>query len=204
MSLRVESLDAEAICAALAGRLIGNEVLVLEETTSTNDFVARLAAEHAEGLVVIAEQQTAGRGQYGRRWESAPGTGLWLSILLRPSIDVAESSRLTDLLARAISETITAKIGLSAAIKPPNDVYVDGRKVAGVLVEMRVETSGGYCAVAGLGINVNHSADDFPVELQKTAGSLALAAGRPVDRAAFTIALLQTLDDDYRGFLRAR
>lgn len=204
MSPRVDSLDAEAICAALAGRLIGNEVLVLEETTSTNDFVAQLAPQHAEGLVVVAERQTAGRGQYGRRWESTRGKGLWLSILLRPGIPVAESSRLTDLLARAISETITAKIGLSAAIKPPNDVYVDGRKVAGVLVEMRVETSGGYCAVAGLGINVNHSAHDFPVELQKSAGSLAMAAGRPVDRAAFTSALLQTLDDDYRGFLRAR
>ncbi|MBA2272008.1 MAG: biotin--[acetyl-CoA-carboxylase] ligase [Chthoniobacterales bacterium] len=204
MSPRVDSLDAEAICAALAGRLIGKEVLVLEETTSTNDFVAQLAPQHAEGLVVVAERQTAGRGQYGRRWESTRGKGLWLSILLRPGISVAESSRLTDLLAREISETITAKIGLSAAIKPPNDVYVDGRKVAGVLVEMRVETSGGYCAVAGLGINVNHSANDFPVELQKTAGSLAMAAGQPVDRAAFTIALLQTLDDAYRGFLRAR
>ncbi len=204
MSPRVDSLDAEAICAALAGRLIGKEVLVLEETTSTNDFVAQLAPQHAEGLVVVAERQTAGRGQYGRRWESTRGKGLWLSILLRPGISVAESSRLTDLLAREISETITAKIGLSAAIKPPNDVYVDGRKVAGVLVEMRVETSGGYCAVAGLGINVNHSANDFPVELRKTAGSLAMAAGQPVDRAAFTITLLQTLDDAYRGFLRAR
>jgi len=198
MSLRGESLDAEAICAALAGRLIGNEVLVLEETTSTNDFVARLAAEHAEGLVVIAEQQTAGRGQYGRRWESAPGTGLWLSILLRPSIDVSESGRLTDLLARAVSEIITAEVDLPAAIKPPNDVYVAGRKVAGVLVEMRVEASGSYCAIAGLGINVNHSAADFPVELRETATSLAIAANHSIDRQQFAIALLRELDSRYR------
>jgi BirA family biotin operon repressor/biotin-[acetyl-CoA-carboxylase] ligase len=200
MSRRVDSLDAGAIRTALRGRLIGREVLVLEETTSTNDVVAQLAAEHDEGLVVIAEQQTAGRGQYGRRWESAAGNGLWLSILLRPAIDVAESSRLTDLLARAIRDTITAEVKLAAAIKPPNDVYVDGRKVAGVLVEMRVEPSGSYCAIAGVGINVNHKIDDFPAELQATARSLAMAAGRPMDRAAFTIALLRKLDDDYRNF----
>ena len=204
MSRPVDAHDAAAIRAALSGRLIGKEVLVVEETTSTNDVVAQHAGHHDEGLVVIAEQQTAGRGQYGRRWESAPGSGLWLSILLRPAIQIAQSSRLTNFLARAISETITAEVNLPAAIKPPNDVYVQGRKVAGVLVEMRVEPSGSYCAIAGLGINVNHQIDDFPEELQATAGSLAMAAGRRVDRAAFTIALLRKLDEDYRTFGSSR
>ena len=197
MSPPVERLDADAIRAALPGQLIGNRVIALDQATSTNDVVAQLAAEHAEGLVVFAEEQTAGRGQYGRRWESTAGKGLWLSVLLRPAIAVADSSRLTDLLARSIAETITAELGLAGSIKPPNDVYVDGRKVAGVLVEMRVEASGSYCAVAGMGINVNHKPDDFPVELRERAGSLALAAGRAVDRTAFVIALLRALDERY-------
>ena len=199
MSPPVDLLDADAVRAALTGQLIGNRVLVLEETTSTNDVVAQLAAEHAEGLVVIAEQQTAGRGQYGRRWESAAGKGLWFSILLRPRIAVADSRRLTDFLARAIADEIAMELGLVTAIKPPNDVYVSGRKVAGVLVEMRVEPSGDYCAIAGAGINVNHAPEDFPVELRDAAVSLAIAAERQVDRSAFLIALLRTLDQRYRA-----
>ena len=199
MSPPVDLLDAGAVQAALAGQVIGNHVLVLEETTSTNDVVAQLAAEHAEGLVVIAEQQTAGRGQYGRRWESAAGKGLWFSILLRPRMAVSDSSRLTDFLARSIADEIAMELGLVTAIKPPNDVYVSGRKVAGVLVEMRVEPSGDYCAIAGAGINVNHAREDFPVELRDAAVSLAIAAERQVDRSAFLIALLRTLDQRYRA-----
>ena len=197
MSPPVERLDAGAIRAVLRGQLIGNHVLVLEETTSTNDVVAQLAAEHAEGLVAIAEQQTAGRGQYGRRWESTAGKGLWFSILLRPRISVSDSSRLTNFLARSIADTIANELALLASIKPPNDVYVSGRKVAGVLVEMRVESTGHYCAIAGAGINVNHAPDDFPVELRETATSLAIAAERPVERSAFLIALLRMLNERY-------
>ena len=198
MSPPVDALDADAIRAALRGRLIGDRVVVLEETTSTNEVAAQLAPECGEGLVVIAERQTAGRGQYGRHWDSAAGKGLWLSVLLRPQIRVNESSRLTDFLAQTVGDIIVAEFGISPAIKPPNDVYVDGRKVAGVLVEMRVEQSGSYCAIAGIGINVNHSAADFPVELRETATSLAIAAQRPLDRQQFAITLLRELDARYR------
>ena len=197
MSPPVERLDADAIRAALSNRVVGNRVIALDQATSTNDFVAQLAPEHVEGLVVFAEEQTAGRGQYGRRWESTAGKGLWFSVLLRPRIGVADSGRLTEFLARSIADTATAELGLAASIKPPNDVYIHDRKVAGVLVEMRVEPSGNYYAIAGMGINVNHSPDDFPIELRERAGSLALAAGRAVDRTAFVIALLRALDERY-------
>ncbi|CAN5695991.1 hypothetical protein BH20VER1_BH20VER1_25870 [soil metagenome] len=190
-----DALDADAIRTALAGQLIGREIVVLEETTSTNDVIAQMAAEQREGLVVIAEEQSAGRGQYGRRWESAPGNGLWLSVLLRPQLAVADSAKLTDLLAR----TIAAQIGPGASIKPPNDVYLSGRKVAGVLVEMKVEPNGRYGAIAGMGINVNHTVEDFPPELQETATSLALHCGQPVDRTMFAIALLRRLEANYRS-----
>jgi BirA family biotin operon repressor/biotin-[acetyl-CoA-carboxylase] ligase len=203
MSL-AEALDAHALQFALGDQLIGKRVVTLEEATSTNDVVAQLAPNSGEGLVVIAERQTAGRGQYGRRWESAAGRGLWLSVLLRPDIPIGDSSKLTDLLALAVAETINENLHLAASIKPPNDVYIGGRKVAGVLVEMRVESDGRYCAIAGIGINVNHSPDDFPSELRESAGSLAIGAGAPVDRAGFLIALLRTLEHDYAAFRQQR
>ncbi len=180
--------------------LIGHRILVLEETTSTNDAVAELAPNHAEGLVVIAEHQTAGRGQYGRRWESSKGKGLWLSLLLRPAIAVADSARLTDFLAHTIQETLVEVTALQATIKPPNDIYFDGRKLAGVLVEMRVEANGRHCAIAGLGLNVNQTLADFPADLQATAGSLALATGQVVDRFRLTTALLRKLELGYARF----
>ena len=195
-----DRLDTDELGAALRGQHIGNRVVVLEETTSTNDVVAQLAPNHTAGLVVFAERQTAGRGQYGRRWDSAAHRGLWLSVLLRPGIAVSDSSKLTDLLAQTIAATVTEYASLSASIKPPNDVFVDGKKVAGVLVEMRVEPGGSYYAIAGMGLNVNHALQDFPDELRETAGSIAMSLGRSVDRRAFAVALLRQLDTRYRTF----
>ena len=195
-----DALEADKLSAALTGQLVGNRVVVLDETTSTNDVVAQLASETAEGVVVFAERQSAGRGQYGRRWDSVAGKGLWLSVLLRPGIAVADSSKLTDLLANAVASAIANSTGLSPVIKPPNDVYVAGRKIAGVLVEMRVEANGSYCAVAGMGVNVNHALQDFPVELRETAGSLAICLGREVDRQQFAVGVLCELDARYATF----
>lgn len=195
-----DRLDQEKLRAAVTGLTIGSRLVVLEETTSTNDVVARLAPAHAEGLAVFAERQTAGRGQYGRRWDSAAHKGLWLSVLLRPQISVTESSKLTDLLAYTIAAAVEEVTGATPSIKQPNDVFLAGRKIAGVLVEMRVEASGSYCAIAGMGINVNHAIDDFPDELRATAGSIAMSLGRPIDRHAFAGTLLRQLDARYRDF----
>lgn len=200
---RVEAsgqLDAKILQSALQDRRIGHRILFLTETTSTNDVVAQMAPANSEGLVVFAETQTAARGQYGRRWESAAHHGLWLSVLLRPKIAVKESARLTDLLARVIATTVQTEIGLVCTIKPPNDIYCASRKLAGVLVEMRVEANGDYAAIAGLGINVNQTPDDFPLELRKTAGSLAMLIDRRVNRTSLAVALLQELDARYADF----
>ncbi len=199
-----EQLSAERLRADLGEVVIGNEIIVLEQTTSTNDAVLRLAiSETAEGLVVLAEHQTAGRGQRGNRWESATGKGLWLSILLRPKIEIDQSARLTKWAAQTVAHTIEQELTLSAAIKLPNDVYVDGRKVAGVLVEMRAQEQQPHLAVAGIGVNINHHADDFSPELRATAVSLAMAAGRPLDRHHLCLALLRNLDQSYREIFRA-
>jgi BirA family biotin operon repressor/biotin-[acetyl-CoA-carboxylase] ligase len=195
MSEPSDRLIATEFRAALEGCRIGNKVVIVEETASTNDL-AWEAAERgaAAGFVVFAEQQTKGRGQYGRRWESAPYQGLWLSVLLRPAMTLRESPRLTSLLAEVVAATIGEETGCAPTIKAPNDIYISARKVAGVLVEGRTASDGSYLAVAGIGINVNQTIDDFPEELQATAGSLAMAAGQKVSRTKFAIALLKELD----------
>jgi BirA family biotin operon repressor/biotin-[acetyl-CoA-carboxylase] ligase len=195
-----DALDAETLQAALGGQRIGHRVIVLAETVSTNDVIAQMAAQNPEGLVVFAERQTAGRGQYGRSWESAAHRGLWLSVLLRPNIAVGDSGRLTNLLARVIATTVEERTGLAASIKPPNDVFIGPRKVAGVLVEMRVEADGNYAAIAGIGINVNQTLEDFSPELRDGAGSIAMASGHSVDRGKLAVALLRNLDERYERF----
>jgi len=170
------------------------EVVVVEETGSTNDLAWEAVARSvSERFVVFAERQTTGRGQRGRRWESAPYLGLWFSIVLRPAMTLRESPRLTSILAEAVSETIRSESGCETRIKAPNDIYIGERKVAGILVEGRVGSDGSYVAVAGIGINVNQTLDDFPEELRKTAGSLAMAAGRNLSRTKLAIALLQAV-----------
>ena len=200
MSEISDRLIAAELRAGLKGCRIGNEIIVVEETPSTNDLAWKAVERGTpEGFVVFAERQTAGRGQYGRRWESAPYQGLWLSILLRPALTLRESPQLTSLLADIVAATITQETGCTATIKLPNDIYIAGRKVAGILVEGRTDNSGCYVAVAGVGINVNQTLDDFPQELRATAGSLAIAAGNRIDRGKLAIALLRDLEKQFRG-----
>jgi BirA family transcriptional regulator, biotin operon repressor / biotin---[acetyl-CoA-carboxylase] ligase len=193
-------LVAEELQAGIGSALIGREIIALEQTDSTNNAILRFAnANPREGLVVFAEHQTAGRGQRGNRWESAAGKGLWFSILLRPEIDLANSPQLTAWAAEGVSGAIRNEFFLRPAIKLPNDVQIDGCKVAGVLVEMRAQEKAAHLAIAGIGVNVNQSREDFPKELQSRATSLAMALGKWVDRQKFAIALLRNLDRTYRA-----
>jgi BirA family transcriptional regulator, biotin operon repressor / biotin---[acetyl-CoA-carboxylase] ligase len=193
-------LVAQELQAGIGSAVIGREIIVLEQAGSTNDAILQVAnANSKEGLVVFAEHQTAGRGQRGNRWESAMGKGLWFSILLRPKIELASSPRLTAWAAEAVSDTIQYEFSLTPTIKLPNDVQIVGRKVAGVLIEMRAREKAPHLAIAGIGVNVNQSREDFPKELQSRAISLAMALGRQIHRQDFAIALLRELDRTYRA-----
>jgi BirA family transcriptional regulator, biotin operon repressor / biotin---[acetyl-CoA-carboxylase] ligase len=198
----VEILDrlvAGELEAQFSGAAIGWQIIVLEQTGSTNDAILQIAtANPNEGLVLFAEHQIAGRGQRGNRWESAAGKGLWFSILLRPEIPIGDSGRLTIWSIQAISDMIRTEFSLEPKIKLPNDVQVRGRKVAGVLVEMRAQEKAPHLAVVGIGINVNQSVEDFPPELQSRAISLAMALGRPVHRQKLAATMLRTFDRTYR------
>jgi BirA family biotin operon repressor/biotin-[acetyl-CoA-carboxylase] ligase len=196
---KLDRLIADQLQAALRPALIGRHIVVLEQTGSTNDAILEVDAGNSnDGLVLFAEHQTAGRGQRGNRWESPAGKGLWFSILLRPGIQLADSGQLTVWAIEAISEVIRIEFHLEPAIKLPNDIQLNGQKVAGVLVEMRAQDKARHLAVVGIGINVNQCHDDFPAELQDRAISLAMALGRQVDRQNFAVALLRNLDCTYR------
>src|SRR5437867_13100447 len=195
----LDRLIAKELQAHFPCGTIGQRIIVLEQTGSTNDAILQVAtANSKEGLVLFAEHQTAGRGQRGNRWESAAGKGLWFSILLRPKIQINDSGRLTIWAIEAISDVIRTEFSLEPAIKLPNDVQLYGRKLGGVLVEMRAQEKAPHLAIVGIGINVNQSVEDFPSELQSRAISLAMVLHRPVDRQKLAAAMLRTLDRTYR------
>ncbi len=194
MSLPDRLLAAD-LRASLGDGVIGRRIIVLESTGSTNDFLCQmLTPELPEGFVVFAEHQTAGRGQRGNRWASVPRLGLWFSILLRPRSPLHESPRLTNWAARAVAAAVRQETGLEAAIQPPNDVYLAGRKVAGVLVETKAARGREFAAIAGIGVNINQAPKDFPAELRERAGSLAMALGQKINRTGFAVALLRELE----------
>ena len=173
------------------------DVLVFERTDSTNDLITSLARQGApQGLVVFAEEQTAGRGRLGRRWQSDPRLGLWFSILLRPDMPIAEWPRLTLWIAYAVAKGIQGIpecAGMDLTLKWPNDIYASGRKLVGILVES--STGGNAFATAGIGLNVNHPC--FPKPLDATATSLRMETGALLDRNALAAAILASIDQSF-------
>jgi BirA family transcriptional regulator, biotin operon repressor / biotin---[acetyl-CoA-carboxylase] ligase len=192
-------LSEAKIRDATRGCIIGREIVVVDEATSTNDSVLeRTSSATPEGLVVFAECQTAGRGQRNNSWESAAGKGLWFSFLLRPKIDIGASPQLAEWAAHTVADTISKAFALPTTVKLPNDIIVAEKKIAGVLVEMRAQKNAPHIAIVGIGVNVNHQPEDFSAELRARAISLAMALDRQVDRYQFAVPLLKNLDRSYR------
>ena len=177
-------------------RVVGRDIRVFQETSSTNDVMERLARDGvSEGVVVFAESQSKGRGRLGRKWISPAGQGLWFSVLLRPQLAPASVTQLTIGAATAVARAIRAQTGLLPEIKWPNDVLVDGRKVVGILTELAAELDRVRYVIIGIGVDVN--VREFPAELASLATSLAAAADRPFVRAEIAAAILEELDADY-------
>ncbi|MDG1890711.1 MAG: biotin--[acetyl-CoA-carboxylase] ligase [Verrucomicrobiota bacterium] len=185
-----------------ADTIVGNTVQIFRQTASTNQLVDQMGLGGvAEGMVVFAESQTEGRGRLGRKWLSPEGKGLWFSLLLRPPLRPAEMTRLTIIAATALARAIRETSGLQPSIKWPNDILINGRKVAGVLTEMSAEPDRVLHAVIGVGVDVNQEQEDFPDELSSVATSLRIESGRPILRSDLAVALLKALNTDYQRIL---
>jgi BirA family biotin operon repressor/biotin-[acetyl-CoA-carboxylase] ligase len=195
-------LIPEVITVGLKSSLIGRNLVCLRETGSTNEAAFKLAEEGAEeGTVVVAEAQRRGKGRLGRIWESPPGVNLYCSVILRPPILPARAAQMTFLSSVAVARAIAAETNLRPFIKWPNDLLINGRKVAGLLNEMSAETEKVNFIVLGIGVNINMKREQFPGDLRHPASSLFLESGKPVNRAAFTRALLEALDLLYGTYL---
>ncbi len=163
----------------------------LDETSSTNDRGRELALGGApHGTVVVAERQTAGRGRQGRTWTAPPGRALTLSVLAR--IEPARMGLLPPAVALAVCEACEETAAVECMVKWPNDVWIDGRKAAGILIEARPQEG---WAILGIGLNVDTAQEDFPAELRETATSLRIATGAAVDRSAALAAICKRLAD---------
>ncbi|NMA54440.1 MAG: biotin--[acetyl-CoA-carboxylase] ligase [Firmicutes bacterium] len=194
---RPDKLLPTEIRAGLTTDRFGHVVHYFPQIGSTNDQARQLARQGAaEGTIVVAEEQTAGRGRRGRAWVSQPGSGIFVSLILRPNLIPAQAPLLTLTAAVAGAEAIRQLTGLPAVIKWPNDLYVDGRKVAGILTEMSSEMDTIFYVVVGIGINVNTSS--FPTEVSASATSLALEQGRSVCRRQLLQLLLEKLEYWYQ------
>ena len=189
-----DSLSPEAVVPRLRGRL-GRPYEHVRSTPSTQLL---LAANAAEGALVAAEEQTEGRGRLGRRWLAPYGTSLLCSLQLRPAVSGERLPELTGVAAQAVAETLAALPGLEPELKFPNDVLLDGRKVAGVLAEVRERR-----VVLGIGINVNVGAHELPQEVDRPATSLLVETGHELDRAGLLVELLERLERRYEAWLSA-
>ena len=186
----------------LGTKILGSKIHAFQIVSSTNTVATQLAnAGAAEGEIVIAESQTAGRGRLGRTWHSPVGVGAYLSIILRPAIEPVQAPAISILTALALAEAIERVCEIDAAIKWPNDVLVSGKKVSGILTELTAEVENGRFVVVGTGININQTRNDFPETLKKTATSLRISAHRKINRILMVQEFLRCFEKRYLKFL---
>lgn len=200
------ALDADRIGSLLSTNRFGRGLTLLTKTDSTQTEAEKLAREGApEGTLVVAEEQTSGRGRQGRVWHSPPGRGVWMSAVLRPEGPLTAVPQLTLLTAVAVCRAIRSVSGVEAGIKWPNDLLADGRKLCGILLEAVVEDGRVLHCIMGIGIDANLSESDYPEELRERVTSLRRESGLPVDRCALIAAVMNEFESLYalyaeRGF----
>jgi BirA family biotin operon repressor/biotin-[acetyl-CoA-carboxylase] ligase len=179
---------------------IGHRIVHYFRTDSTNDVALTLAAQGAaHGTVVLAEEQTAGRGRLGRSWYSEKSSGIYASIILRPPLEPAAAPVLTLLAGVATQQAVSSTTRLPVDIRWPNDLLLNGKKVCGILTEMSAELDRLHAVVLGIGLNVNHR--EMPPELKEIATSLRMEGRKSYSRAQILVAMLKELERKYRLLL---
>ncbi len=192
-----DKLTTEEVSYRLGTKIIGKRIHSYESTDSTNDIALRLAESGSpEGTAVFSEGQSKGRGRLGREWSSPKGKGIYLSFILRPKISPTHASKITLMSAIAVAMAIRKVTDLTALIKWPNDIMVNGHKVCGILTEMSAEVNTVKYVVIGIGINVNTDKEHLP----KGAASLKSELGDAVSRVELTRELLRETERQYNLF----
>ncbi|HMF89934.1 MAG TPA: biotin--[acetyl-CoA-carboxylase] ligase [Candidatus Angelobacter sp.] len=199
-------LTPESIAPLVRNTIFSGNIHCYGQTESTNALALKAAAQlrvaepAPEGAAFLAEEQTAGRGRAGHSWYSAPGTGIYCSFLLRPSLSPAEALWFSLSAGVAVHDAVHETAGLSPDLRWPNDVLLNEKKFAGILTETSSEAARVQHVVVGIGINVNQ--ESFPAELRDLATSLRIESGKEWPRLELTAALLRAMDREYRGLLR--
>ncbi|KPU42729.1 bifunctional ligase/repressor BirA [Oxobacter pfennigii] len=192
-------LTPKEVLPLINTRFIGREIIYFDVTDSTNNVARQYAMEgFSEGLVVIAEEQTKGKGRLGRPWETKSRQSIAFSVVLRPFIKPQDAPGITIVLGTAVCRALRNITSLKAGIKWPNDVIINGKKVCGILTEMSSEADAVNYIIAGVGINVNTS--DFPEELKNIATSLKIEGKKEYERRVLLAEVLYQLESLYKDF----
>ncbi|MBD3182427.1 biotin--[acetyl-CoA-carboxylase] ligase [Candidatus Poribacteria bacterium] len=201
----MEKLDlmvSDEIKNGLDTNILGNRIYCYSKTSSTNDIATKLAQDGAsEGTIVVAENQTKGRGRRERRWIAPMGTSILMSIILRPQINITEASILTLMAASAVAVSIKYVTGITAKIKWPNDLVIDKKKVSGILTEARTQGKKISYVVLGIGVTVNIPENRFPDEIRDFATSLSMEKGETVSRIILLQEILRQLERRYLSLM---
>ncbi|WP_100372730.1 biotin--[acetyl-CoA-carboxylase] ligase [Bacillus sp. FJAT-45037] len=202
MIFKANGIHTHEIKQYLKTEFLGQELTYFDEIDSTQ-FVAQKLAQSGveEGHVVVANEQTAGRGRLGRIWHSKPNSTISMSIILRPELPPQKTPQLTLLAAVAVVRAIKKNTGLSCDIKWPNDILLGGKKLVGILTEMQADPDLVHSVIVGIGINVNQDEDDFADDIKDIATSLKVASKHTVDRARLIADLLAEFEWLYQQYI---
>lgn len=192
-------LTLEEVEGYLTTDFIGRNIYYFDSLSSTNIKAKEIATKSQEGIIVIAEEQTKGRGRLGRNWLSPKGKGIWMSIILKPKVDPIKVAKITLIGAAAVNQGLK-DIGIKSYIKWPNDIVIDGKKVCGILTEMSCELNMINYVIMGIGINVNLDKEDFSKDLIDIATSLKSIAGEKIDRKRLLAYILNNFEKLYIPF----
>lgn len=193
-------LSYEEIKDYLNTEFIGRKIYYYDTIESTNKLAKDIAQDEEEGLVIVAEEQTKGRGRLGRQWESPKKKGLYFSIILKPQVPPTKVGKLTLLGAAAVYLSLD-EIGINSQIKWPNDIVINGKKVCGILTEMSSELNMINYVIMGIGVNVNLEKNHIPEDLQDKASSLKIESKDQIDRKKLLATILNKFENLYSLFI---
>ncbi|HWI60597.1 MAG TPA: biotin--[acetyl-CoA-carboxylase] ligase [Symbiobacteriaceae bacterium] len=200
-----DAVTPAEVLPGLTTRTFGRTYEYRESVGSTNDVAKQMARAGApEGLLVVADEQTAGKGRLGRAWTTPKGTALAMSLLLRPQLPPTQAPRVTLVAAVAVAEAVRAVTGLPVGIKWPNDLQLAGRKFCGILTEMEAEIERVNFVVCGMGMNVNLPREVLPAEFRESATSLMAEQGAPLARAPLIQAIMSRFEAVYADLIAGR